>query len=152
MRVHLIAVGKLGTGPERALFEHFAGRLTPPLNVREVDEKRPLPPGPLKKSESQKLLAAVPDGAVIVALDEKGKAVTSQAFAKKLGGWRDEGVRDIAFLIGGAGGLDQTVLKAAHMALSLGPMTWPHKLVRGLLAEQLYRAQCIHSGHPYHRE
>ncbi len=152
MRFHLIAVGKLGAGPERALFEHFAERLSSPLSVKEVDEKRSLPSAALKKSEGQKLLAAIPARAVTVALDEKGKAIASRAFAQRLGVWRDEGVRDIAFLIGGADGLDQAVLKAASMTLSFGSMTWPHKLVRGLLAEQLYRAQSILSGHPYHRE
>ncbi len=152
MRFHLIAVGKLGAGPERALFEHFAGRLATPPSVREVDEKRPLPPKALKKSEGEKLLAAIPAGALTVALDEKGGTIASRAFAQRLDGWRDEGVGDIAFLIGGANGLDRAVLKAARMTLSFGPMTWPHRLVRGLLAEQLYRAQCIRAGHPYHRE
>ncbi|MCH8038105.1 MAG: 23S rRNA (pseudouridine(1915)-N(3))-methyltransferase RlmH [Proteobacteria bacterium] len=97
-------------------------------------------------------LGAAPAGARLVALDEAGKAMTSAAFAGLLGRWRDAGVRDIAFLVGGAEGLDGSVREAAALTLALGPMTWPHLLTRALLAEQLYRAESILTGHPYHRE
>jgi 23S rRNA (pseudouridine1915-N3)-methyltransferase len=96
-------------------------------------------------------LAAVPKGAVKVALDSQGVALSSEALADRLRAWRDGGASDLAFLIGGAGGLDPAVREAADLVLSLGPMTWPHILVRALLAEQLYRAQTILAGHPYHR-
>lgn len=139
-------------GPERALFDHYAARLTPPPEMREVEEKRALPPAKLKTREAELLLGAIPDGARVVAMDERGKRMSSVAFAKKLGDWRDEGVRDVAFVIGGADGLDRSVLEKADLTLALGEMTWPHMLVRGLLAEQLYRANAILSGHPYHRE
>ena len=86
-----------------------------------------------------------------LALDERGKSLTSEAFAKTLARWRDEGTADVAFVIGGADGLADTLRKRARLLLSLGAMTWPHMLVRGLLAEQLYRAERIWAGHPYHR-
>ncbi|MBL6957580.1 MAG: 23S rRNA (pseudouridine(1915)-N(3))-methyltransferase RlmH, partial [Rhodospirillales bacterium] len=98
------------------------------------------------------LLGAVPKGAAAVVLDETGKNLGSRAFAEKLSRWRDDGRRDAAFLIGGADGHDGAVLKAADLVLSFGSLTWPHMLVRGMLAEQLFRAQSILSGHPYHRD
>ena len=106
----------------------------------------------MNKGQGERLLGQVPVGAVVVALDETGKTLNSVAFAEKLKVWRDEGVRDVAFLIGGADGLDDAVRNRADLVMSFGAMTWPHLLVRGLLAEQIYRAQCILSGHPYHRE
>ena len=103
------------------------------------------------RHEGELLLKAVPEGALVVALDAAGKTLTSAAFAKRLGAWRDGGVKDVAFLIGGADGLDGAVTGAADEVLSLGAMTWPHLLARAMLAEQIYRAQCILAGHPYHR-
>jgi 23S rRNA (pseudouridine1915-N3)-methyltransferase len=152
VRTYLVAVGRMKAGPERALFDHYAARLAPPPELREVEEKRPLPPPQLKAREAELLLGAVPDGAWVVALDEKGKRMNSRTFAKTLGDWRDQGVRAVAFVIGGADGLDRAVLDRANLILSLGEMTWPHMVVRGLMAEQLYRAHAILSGHPYHRE
>jgi len=152
MRLHVAAVGRSKAGPERALYEHFARRVTFPLDLIEVEEKRRLPAKALKKQEAELLVARAPEGALLVALDEKGKPLTSLAFAKRLGQWRDDGVKDIAFLIGGAEGLDESLLKRAALVLSLGPMTWPHLMARAMLAEQLYRAQSILAGHPYHRE
>jgi 23S rRNA (pseudouridine1915-N3)-methyltransferase len=151
MRVHLIAVGKLKSGPHAALAQHYAERLTFPLILRDVEEKRPLPAAELKQREAALLLAALPKGATSVALDERGKTLASDAFAARLRHWRDGGVADLAFLIGGAEGLAETVRQRAELVLSLGPMTWPHLLVRGMLLEQLYRAQQILAGHPYHR-
>ena len=95
--------------------------------------------------------AATEKGATIVALDERGRAEPSEAFAKRLGHWRDAGVGDIAFLIGGAGGLAPEIRESAAHTLAFGPATWPHMLARVMLAEQLYRAVTILSGHPYHR-
>jgi len=155
MRLLVAAVGRFSGrargGRERTLFEHYARRVSPPLMLKEVEQKRALPPGALKKREAERLLAAVPKGAVVVALDERGRALSSVAFARRIAEWRDAGVRDLVFLIGGAGGLDEAVTAAADLVLSLGPMTWPHLLVRAMLAEQVYRAQTILSGHPYHR-
>ena len=151
MRLHIVAVGKLKAGPHAALARHYAERLAWPLVLREVEEKRPLPAAELKEREGALLLAAVPAGAVIVALDERGKPLASAAFAGKIAQWRDGGTADLAFLIGGADGLAEAVRKRADLILSLGAMTWPHLLVRGMLLEQLYRAQQILAGHPYHR-
>ena len=138
-------------GPERALFEHYARRITLPFDLKEVEEKKRLKPAPLKKREAGLLLAQAPKDAVIVALDEKGKALSSTQLAQELGRWRDDGAKHVVFMIGGAEGLDESVRERARLVLSLGPMTWPHMLVRPMLAEQIYRAQCILSGHPYHR-
>lgn len=147
--MRLVAVGKLRAGPEAALFAHYAGRLRPALAVTEVAEGRGAP-AEIRRREGEALLAALPPGALAVALDQGGQAWASEAFARVVERWLAGG-RTPCFLVGGAEGLDGAVLARAEAALSLGPMTWPHLLVRGLLAEQLYRAQCIRGGHPYHR-
>ena len=160
MRLRIAACGrwKTGgkgggkTGPERALYDHYAGRITLPLELREIEEKKKLSAGALKKRQGELLLAQIPDGAVAVALDERGKTLTSPAFSEKLGRWRDDGIKDIVFVIGGADGLDAAVLKRADLVIGFGAQTWPHLLVRGMLAEQIYRAQSILAGHPYHRQ
>jgi 23S rRNA (pseudouridine1915-N3)-methyltransferase len=151
MRITLVAVGRAKADPARELYEDYVKRLRWPLELREVEERRPLPAARLKAREGELILAALPEDARLVALDEGGRAFDSRAFAQRLGRWRDEGLRDLAFAIGGAEGLAEAVLARAELRLSLGPMTWPHLLVRPLLAEQLYRAQCILDGHPYHR-
>jgi len=151
VRILIAAAGRARPGPEAALFDHFARRLTTPITVREVEEKRQLPVAERRRSEGRKLLACVPDGAAVVALDERGKALDSPGLATQLVGWREGGTRDVAFLIGGADGHDAAVKKCADLVLSLGAMTWPHLLVRAMLCEQLYRAQTIITGHPYHR-
>ena len=151
MRIIVAAVGRGGADPGQALFDHYARRITFPLQLKEVAVKRALEGAVLMKAEGDLLLGALPAGTTRVALDARGRALDSGAFAKKLGDWRDQGVRDLGFVIGGADGLDASVTKGANLVLSLGPMIWPHLLVRGMLAEQVYRAQCILSGHPYHR-
>ena len=149
MRFLVVAVGRARAGPELALWQEFSGRLTTPVRLVEVESKK-AGPG-LKDREAELLLKAVPDGAALVALDERGKSLSSEAFSKTLAKWRDEGTSDVAFVIGGADGLADSVRARARLLLSLGAMTWPHMLVRGLLAEQLYRAERIWAGHPYHR-
>jgi 23S rRNA (pseudouridine1915-N3)-methyltransferase len=151
MRLHVVAVGRLKTGPHADLARHYAERLTWPLSIREVEERRKLSPAELTEREGALLLSAVPPGALVVALDEQGTPLTSDGFAQRLQRWRTEGVGDVAFLIGGADGLSAAVREKAALRLSLGAMTWPHLLVRGMLLEQLYRAQQILAGHPYHR-
>ena len=151
MRVLLAAVGKAKAGPEFDLFHQYLRRLTPPLTLREVEEKRPLAGPQLKAREAELLLACVPEGAVVVALDERGRDLGSEAFAERFRQWRDDGTGDLAFLIGGADGHGDAVRARAELLLSFGKMTWPHMLVRALLAEQLWRTQAILSGHPYHR-
>lgn len=152
MEVHLIAVGRARRGPEQALFEHYTKRLRHPFKLIEVEEKRPLSGAELQQREASLLLSAIPDGAAVIALDERGKHLDSPAFAQTLADWRDRGARSMAFLIGGADGLTDAVRTRADLILCLGKMTWPHMLVRGLVAEQLYRAQQISAGHPYHRQ
>ncbi|MGE0155026.1 MAG: 23S rRNA (pseudouridine(1915)-N(3))-methyltransferase RlmH [Reyranellaceae bacterium] len=151
MRLSIVAVGKARASPERDLYQHYARRIVWPLQLIEVEEKKRLPPAELKAAEARLLLAAVPARAAIWALDGSGKALSSADLAAALKKRQDGGEADLALLIGGADGLDRPVLERAGMRLSLGPMTWPHMLVRGMLAEQLYRAQQILAGHPYHR-
>jgi 23S rRNA (pseudouridine1915-N3)-methyltransferase len=107
-------------------------------------------PGEIKRREADAILMAVPAGAFVVALDLGGTAPDSAGLAGLLGRWL-QGGRRLCFVIGGAEGLESTVLRRADFVLSLGPMTWPHLLARGMLAEQLYRARAIAAGHPYHR-
>lgn len=151
MRLCLLAVGRARRGPERELYDRYAARLVWPLTLKEVETRTALPPARQRAREAGLLLAAAPKGAKLVALDRAGELLTSEAFALRLGAWRDQGVAEIAFLIGGAEGLDERVRRNADLDLALGRVTWPHLLVRGLLLEQLYRAQQILSGHPYHR-
>jgi len=151
MRLWLAAAGRAGRDPARAVFDHYAARISPPLTLREVVARKSVAPDRLAEEEGRLLLAAVPKGAVMVALDETGGALSSRAFAGRIAAWRDQGVKDLAFVIGGAEGLAPAVRDQARLVLSLGPMTWPHILIRAMLAEQIYRAQTILAGHPYHR-
>jgi len=124
----------------------------PPPAIVELEEKRKLPPAQLQEREAELILAALPSGARLVALDEHGAAWSSRDLAERLAAWRDQGTATLAFAIGGAEGLAHSVLDRADTVLSLSAMTWPHLLVRGMLFEQLYRAQQILAGHPYHRD
>jgi 23S rRNA (pseudouridine1915-N3)-methyltransferase len=152
MRISVIAVGRLKPGPEMALAQQYLARLTWPVTIREVEEKKKLPPTALRKREGELLLAACAKTTTTIALDERGSCLSSREFAAQLGRWRDDGAAEITFIIGGAGGLDKPILDRASLVLSLGPLTWPHQLARGLLLEQLYRGQQILAGHPYHRD
>ena len=105
----------------------------------------------LPQKEGELLLSAVPEGGVIIALDERGKHLSSEEFAHRLGTWQDNGIPAAAFLIGGADGHSPEVRQKAHLLLAFGKMTWPHMLARAMLAEQIYRAKTILDGHPYHR-
>jgi 23S rRNA (pseudouridine1915-N3)-methyltransferase len=151
MRIAIVAVGRQKPGPLKALQEFYAERIRWPLTIREVEERRKLPSAELKAREGALILAAVRKDAVLVALDARGKSFSSADFAKRLAGWRDADAA-LAFAIGGADGLAEPVIDRAKLALSLGAMTWPHLLARGMLLEQIYRGQQILSGHPYHRE
>jgi len=157
MHIIVAAIGRARTAPEHGLFLDYARRLTRSgpagltLEIREAEEHRKLPVDSRRTAEAELLLGLIPKGATLVALDGRGKSLTSEEFSKRLGRWRDDGVADLAFMIGGADGLDPTLVKQANLVLSLGSMTWPHLLVRAMLAEQIYRAQSIQLGHPYHR-
>jgi 23S rRNA (pseudouridine1915-N3)-methyltransferase len=156
MRLITLAIGKLKRGPESDLFEEYQARLKRPgglgpLELVELEAKTSLPSAQQKAEEAKLLRAQIPRDAKVVALDERGKSVTSEDFARTLGGWRQDGAAAVCFLIGGADGLDADLRKEADLVLAFGAMTWPHRLVRPLLAEQLYRADTIIAGHPYHR-
>ncbi|OIP83227.1 MAG: 23S rRNA (pseudouridine(1915)-N(3))-methyltransferase RlmH [Rhodobacterales bacterium CG2_30_65_12] len=155
MRVHVVAVGRLRTGPERTLVEDYLARFGKtgralglgPAQVIEVDDRK----GGGMAAEAAVLEKALPKGALVCVLDERGRTMASPDFAAQLGTWRDAGRGDVAFLIGGADGLDPALRARSDFALSFGQMVWPHMLVRVLLAEQLYRAASILAGSPYHR-
>ena len=155
MRLHLCAVGRLRSGPERALVDDYLNRFNRtgrslglgPLTEHEVEDRR----GGGMAGEAALLQRACPEGARRVVLDERGTVISSPDFAALIGRWRDGGTSDLAFFIGGADGLDPAFHNGAGYALSFGAMVWPHMLVRVMLAEQLYRAASILSGGPYHR-
>jgi 23S rRNA (pseudouridine1915-N3)-methyltransferase len=147
--LHLTAVGRLRDGPEAALFARYAARMRPRLAVTEVAEAHGTRPE-IRRREAAALQGAAPAGAFVVALDEAGQAPRSVAFAALLERWLGLG-RPVCFVIGGAEGLDASLIARADFVLSLGPLTWPHLLARVMLAEQLFRARSIAAGHPYHR-
>ena len=147
--MRLVAIGRLRPGPEQTLFDRYNARLRPRLEVVEATEGSGAP-AEAKRREAASLLAGLPPGALAVALDLGAVAPGSEGLARLLERWLGL-ARPVCFVIGGADGLDASVLARADHLLSLGPMTWPHLLVRVMLAEQLYRAQSILSGHPYHR-
>jgi 23S rRNA (pseudouridine1915-N3)-methyltransferase len=152
MRVTIAAVGRDRKSIHRDLFDHYVQRLRWPVTLREVEARGRVAGDALKREEAERLLATIPNDALVIALDETGKTLGSRDFAGWISKAMDEGASELALVIGGADGLDASVLKRASLTLSLGRVTWPHLLVRGLLAEQLYRAQQIIAGHPYHRD
>ncbi|MBP2551278.1 23S rRNA (pseudouridine1915-N3)-methyltransferase [Neorhizobium galegae] len=159
MRIGLFAVGRLKTGPEKELASRYLDRFAkagPAVSLElsrvvEVNESRASSAETRKREEAQLLEKSLGDGAILVLLDERGKALDSPAFANLLGRYRDQGKRELLLAIGGADGLDPALYERADAIVNLGSMTWPHQLVRILIAEQLYRAVTILSGHPYHR-
>lgn len=150
VRLTIVAIGRApAAAPEAALFARYAERLKPPLGLVALADGRGSA-GEIKAREGAAILAAVPAGAVLVVLDQAGVAETTEAFAARLGRWREAG-RDVVFAIGGAEGHDRPVLDRAQHVMSLGPATWPHLLARVMLAEQIFRADSLLRGHPYHR-
>ena len=155
MRVTICAVGRLRAGPEKALVGDYLARFDRtgralglgPAAVAEVEARR----GGGMAEEGALLARTLPAGAALCVLDERGEGVSSPGLADWLAGWRDGGRGDCAFVIGGADGVDPGLRARADRVLSLGPMVWPHMLVRVMLAEQLYRAATILAGGPYHR-
>jgi 23S rRNA (pseudouridine1915-N3)-methyltransferase len=151
MRITIAVVGRGRAGPESAIFEVYRRRCPWPIRLVETAPGRATSSPRQQDEEAERLLRAVAGGEVDVALDERGRDLDSRDFADHISRWRDEGRRDLAFLVGGPDGLAGAVLDRADLKLALGRMTWPHRLVPALLAEQLYRASSILSGHPYHR-
>lgn len=158
MKLRILAVGRIKSRPEAALIAEYQKRLRWPLAIEEVEEKRPLSGAELKAREGALLQAAIDRAVkaagrpVVVALDERGKLLGSRDFAARLQGWDEQGAAEILFLLGGADGLAPEIRDLASFVLSLGQMTWPHLLARAMLVEQIYRAQQILAGHPYHRD
>ncbi|WP_324753776.1 23S rRNA (pseudouridine(1915)-N(3))-methyltransferase RlmH [Roseovarius sp. Pro17] len=155
MRLHICAVGRMRAGPERDLFDDYIQRADRtgralglgPATLHEVEDKK----GGGPAAEAALLERALPQGAVRVALDERGKLLTSPRFARQIADWRDAGRGDLAFVIGGADGIDPVLRDTMDFSLSFGAMVWPHMLARVMLAEQIYRATTILAGGPYHR-
>ena len=139
MRLHIVARGRIGRGPEAELIARYVKRIAWPLLLTELPDTAGRAPDALAPART-------------VALDEAGPSMTSAAFAALLGDWRDSGVREVRFLIGAADGLSSDDRAASDRLLSFGRATWPHLIVRAMLAEQIYRATTILAGHPYHRE
>jgi 23S rRNA (pseudouridine1915-N3)-methyltransferase len=156
MRIQVIAVGRLRGGPEADMTADYLTRATQtgrsagfgPCELTEVEAQVSGDPA----REAELLLKSIPKGAMRIALDERGEAWPSRGFGRKLAGWRDQGVPACAFLIGGPNGLAPEVRESAEARLAFGPQTWPHRLVRVMLAEQIYRAISIETGGPYHRD
>ena len=155
MRVRICAVGRLRRGPELDLFNDYLDRFSKtgralaigPAEISEVEDKR----GGGMVAEAALLRRSIPNGAMICTLDERGKTFSSPEFANQLAAWRDAGMPSVAFIIGGADGIDPNLRADANASVSFGKMVWPHMLVRAMLAEQLYRAATILAGSPYHK-
>ncbi|MDF1857201.1 23S rRNA (pseudouridine(1915)-N(3))-methyltransferase RlmH [Pseudooceanicola sp.] len=155
MRLQICAVGRLRAGPEQALIDDYLTRFDRtgralglgPVELREVENRK----GGGMAAEAQLLTRALPDNAVLVAMDERGKTLSSPDFANWMARQRDDGAQDLSFVIGGADGLAPELRNRAALSLSFGRMVWPHMLARVMLSEQIYRAATILAGSPYHR-
>jgi len=137
--------------PARMLYEEYARRLPWPLELAEFDVRTSDAAKRIATEGVRMLAAAGPPGRLLITLDERGRDFTSAALAEQIRTWQEEGRPALVFAIGGADGLAPAVRSAADLSISFGSMTWPHLMVRAMLAEQLYRANAIITGHPYHR-
>lgn len=160
MKLVVAAVGRLKRGPERELAERYRERAVKigrtlglrGLDIVEVEESRARRPEDRAADEAAALAGIVPENAVIVVLDQRGRTVSSLDLAGMIGRWRDHGREAAVFIIGGADGLAGSIMARADLRMAFGTATWPHQLVRVMLLEQLYRCETILTGHPYHRE
>ena len=139
MLLHIVARGKIGRSPEAELVERYLQRISWPTRVTELPD-------------SGGKIPELPANSATIVLDERGEALTSTKLAATFEAWRDGGKREARFLIGAADGHGEDVRRSADLLLSFGPATWPHLLVRAMLAEQLFRAVSILANHPYHRD
>jgi len=151
MKTAVLAIGK-ARGPEAEWLAEYLKRLGKDVCVQEFVMSKSLPSAEAQKAEGMRLLKAIPEKSFVVLLDERGKDITSREFAAKLSAWQDQGVGNLIFIIGGADGVTDDVRAKANFVLGFGRLTWPHKLVRVMLLEQIYRARQILAGHPYHRD
>ena len=151
MRITIAAVGRLRKGPAHELCQTYLRRIDWPVRVIEVEVPHQRETSVRRKREGERLLRAINEAERVIMLDERGESVASTDFARRLGTWADDGVREIAFVLGGADGLDAAVRACADWTIAFGAMTWPHELARVMLIEQIYRARTIMTHHPYHR-
>ncbi|TYC49330.1 23S rRNA (pseudouridine(1915)-N(3))-methyltransferase RlmH [Rhodobacterales bacterium] len=159
MRFTISCIGRMKAGADKDLFDRYMDRARKTgrglgitdVSLHELPESRAQRPDDRKTEEAGNLLQGLAPGTRLIVLDENGRNMTSPDFSRKLEDWKDEGVPDVVFAIGGADGHGRSLLDRADLKLALGAMTWPHQIARILLAEQIYRAMTIQSGHPYHR-
>jgi 23S rRNA (pseudouridine1915-N3)-methyltransferase len=147
----ILAIGKAGVA-EKLWVDEYIKRMKAKVAIKEFTAPKGLPPAETQKNEAALLLKSIPEKAFVVALDERGKDISSRTFATHIATWQERSHSDIVFIIGGADGLTDDVRGRANFILGFGQLTWPHRLVRVMLMEQLYRAQQINIGHPYHRD
>ncbi|WP_374307228.1 23S rRNA (pseudouridine(1915)-N(3))-methyltransferase RlmH [Dongia sp.] len=156
MKIRIIALGRAKAGPEKSLVETYKKRLTWPCDIVELEAKKGIAGAELMAAEAdlidKALAAKASSKRVVIALDERGQNLSSRDFAKRITALGNQGYSELVFVIGGADGLAPMIRERAGLLLSFGTMTWPHMLVRVLLMEQIYRAQTIIAGHPYHRD
>lgn len=141
MQLHIIARGKIGRSEEAVLMNRYLARINWPIKLTELADRPDIQPKPCEVTPHR-----------LVMLDEKGKNLSSTELADVIGRWRDDGVRETRFMIGGADGFNDVQRQDADLLIAFGKATWPHLLARAMLAEQLWRATSILAGHPYHRE
>lgn len=151
MKITICAIGRIKPGPEHELLTRYQRRILWPIKILELEERRKSSQAELKRREANLIEKAVPPGSLRIAMDERGHSLSSRKFATKLDYWQRQNI-EISFLIGGADGLERGLQESADTILALGAATWPHQLTRVLLVEQIYRAQEILAGHPYHRD
>jgi len=159
MRLVVVSIGRLKQGPERELAERYRERFEDigrklgfrGLTIHEIPESRARDTATRISEEAAAIAAAIPEKSVLVALDEHGKSIDSATFARQIGDWRDQGIANTIFAIGGADGLSPDLQRKAKLRIAFGSATWPHQMVRVMLLEQIYRAATILAGHPYHR-
>ncbi|MBM3505809.1 MAG: 23S rRNA (pseudouridine(1915)-N(3))-methyltransferase RlmH [Alphaproteobacteria bacterium] len=147
----IVAVGRLKRGALAELVAEYAKRLPWTLRIKEIEPAAARRADELIRRESDALRAALPGKGRVVVLDSTGQSLDSERFAVQLRQWQDSGVPTVSFVIGGAEGLDRALVREADLVLAFGAMTWPHLMVRAMLAEQLFRAASQMAGHPYHR-
>jgi 23S rRNA (pseudouridine1915-N3)-methyltransferase len=151
MRILILAIGK-ARGIEAEWAAEYQKRLGASVIVHQFAAPKSLPSSETQKAEAQLLIKAMPSKSFVVLCDERGKDMSSRDFAAKLSAWQDQGLSNLVFIIGGADGVTDEVRALANFTLGFGRLTWPHRLVRVMLLEQIYRARQIIAGHPYHRD
>lgn len=160
MKIHVQAVGRMKAGPEKELADRYFDRFAKAgaalgfdfAGVGEIAESRASTAPERRADEAARLAAQRPAGSALVLLDERGKNIASRDFAGRLAAFRDAGRKNLAIVVGGPDGVADELRAEAELVLSFGALTWPHQMARIMLAEQLYRAATILSGHPYHRD